>query len=198
MKLSIISSSLRLESQSKRIAKILYNRIKMINDKCDIFSIDLINENCPFWSNNKENNDFYKNKWAKISQNFQNSKGFILVVPEYGGMASPLSKNLFLMCENGEFFHKPGLIVSISSGIGGAYPISELRSSSYKNSHILWLPENLIIRNVEQFNPDNHGGDIPSWLDERMDYCLSLLLEYSMCLDPIQKIINKKDFKNGM
>ena len=97
-----------------------------------------------------------------------------------------------------EFFHKPGLIVSISSGIGGAYPISELRSSSYKNSHILWIPENIIIRNVEQYNPGNHGNEIPSWLDKRIDYCLNLLLEYSKYLGPIQKKINKEDFKNGM
>ena len=48
-----------------------------------------------------------------------------------------------------------GLIVSISSGNGGAYPISELRSSSYKNSHILWIPENIIIRNVKQFSQEN-------------------------------------------
>ena len=113
-------------------------------------------------------------------------------------MASPLSKNLFLMCDNSEFFHKPGLIVSISSGIGGSYPISELRSSSYKNSHILWIPENIIIRNVEQYNPGNHGHEIPAWLDERIDYCLNLLIEYSKHLDPMQKKINKEVFKNGM
>ena len=50
MKLSIISSSLRIDSQSKRIAKILNNRIKKISNNCDIFTVDLINENCPFWS----------------------------------------------------------------------------------------------------------------------------------------------------
>ncbi len=197
MKLSIISSSLRIDSQSKRIAGILNNRIKKINKKCYTFTIDLINENCPFWSNKKDSN-FYKNKWVNISQNFQTSNGFILVVPEYGGMASPLSKNLFLMCDNSEFFHKPGLIVSISSGIGGSYPISELRSSSYKNSHILWIPENIIIRNVEQYNPGNHGNEIPLWLDKRIDYCLNLLIEYSKYLDPMQKKMNKENFKNGM
>ena len=198
MKLSIISSSLRINSQSKRIAKILNDRIKKLSQKYDTFTIDLINENCPFWSSNKKDNNFYKEKWINISKNFQSSNGFIFVVPEYGGMASPLSKNLFLMCDNGEFFHKPGLIVSISSGIGGSYPISELRSSSYKNSHILWIPENIIIRNVEQYNPGNHGNEIPKWLDKRIDYCLNLLLGYSKYLVPIQKHINKEDFKNGM
>ena len=198
MKLSIISSSLREDSQSKRIANILKDRIIKLSNNCDIFTVDLINENCPYWSSNKKENDFYKNKWINISKNFQNSDGFILVVPEYGGMASPLSKNLFLMCDNGEFFHKPGLIVSISSGNGGAYPISELRSSSYKNSHIMWIPENIIIRNVEQFSPGNHGDLIPEWIDNRIEYACNLLINYAECLKPIQKKINRKDFANGM
>ena len=82
-------------------------------------------------------------------------------MPEYGGMATPNSKT-FLVFNNGELFHKPGLIISVSSGTGGAYPISELRSSSYKNSHIMWIPEHIIIRNVGQFNPGKHGELIPN------------------------------------
>ena len=66
MKLSIISSSLREDSQSKRIANILKDRIKLSNN-CDIFTVDLINENCPYWSSNKKDNDFYKNK-SSISE----------------------------------------------------------------------------------------------------------------------------------
>ena len=113
-------------------------------------------------------------------------------------MATPISKNFFLHCNKGELSHKPALVVSISSGNGGSYPISELRSSSYKNRHILWIPENIIIRNVEHFNPRNHGNLIPEWLDKRIDYVLNLLIEYSKCLRPISKLINRKDFGNGM
>ena len=50
MKLSIISSSLREDSQSKRIANILKDRIIKLSNNCDIFTVDLINENCPYWS----------------------------------------------------------------------------------------------------------------------------------------------------
>ena len=113
-------------------------------------------------------------------------------------MAAPNSKNFFLVFNNGELFHKPGLIVSISSGNGGSYPISDLRASSYKNSHIMWIPENIIIRNVEHFDPRNHGNLIPAWLDKRIDYVINLLIEYSKCLRPISKFINRKDFGNGM
>ena len=90
------------------------------------------------------------------------------------------------------------MIVSISSGNGGAYPISELRSSSYKNSHILWIPENIIIRNVKQFLPGKHGELIPDWLDDRIKYSCNLLIKYAEYLKPIQQIINRKDFSNGM
>ena len=113
-------------------------------------------------------------------------------------MASPSAKNLFLLCGEGELTHKPGLIVTVSSGQGGAYPIADLRSFSYKNTHILWIPENIIIRNVEHFNPGLHGESIPPWLDERIEYALNLLLAYSSNMKPLREIINRKDFGNGM
>ena len=111
----------------------------------------------------------------------------------------PLSQKIFfLLCGNGEFAHKPGLIVSVSSGNGGAYPIAELRMSSYKNTHIMWIPENIIIRNVEEFNPGAHGDNIPGWLDDRIDYVLKLLLAYASNMKPLRELVNRKDFANGM
>ena len=121
-----------------------------------------------------------------------------MVVPEYGRMATPIAKNLFLLCDDGEFSHKPGLIISVSSGNGGSYPISELRSSSYKNTHIMWIPENIIIRNVEEYNPGDHGSSIPKWLDSRIDYTLEILLAYSLNMQPLRELINRKEFGNGM
>ena len=113
-------------------------------------------------------------------------------------MATPAAKNIFLLCGNGEFAHKPGLIVSVSSGNGGAYPIAELRSSSYKNTHIMWIPENIIIRNVGEFNPGAHGDKVPEWLDDRIDYVLKLFLAYALNMKPLREIVNRKDFGNGM
>ena len=153
----------------------------------------------PLWSSDKKNGQgIWGETWNTISDDLNESDGFILVVPEYGGMATPAAKNIFLLCGNGEFAHKPGLIVSVSSGNGGAYPISDLRSSSYKNTHIMWIPENIIIRNVEEFNPGSHGNNIPKWLDHRIDYVLNLFLAYVSNMKPLRKIINRKDFGNGM
>jgi NAD(P)H-dependent FMN reductase len=199
MKISIISGSHRLNSQSKKISVFLQNTLSKMDLILDSFILDLADKALPLWSpEKKEGKGIWGKTWNSISENLNESDGFILVVPEYGGMATPAAKNIFLLCGNGEFAHKPGLIVSISSGNGGAYPISELRSSSYKNTHLMWIPENIIIRNVEEFNPGNHGNNIPEWLDNRIDYVLKLFIAYADNMKPLRKIINRKDFGNGM
>ena len=199
MKISIISTSHRKNSQSSRVAKILKKNLEQNHGKFKFYHLDMFQAKIPSWTSERdEKNIFWNNDFKKISLELENSDGFIIVVPEYGGMASPNSKNLFLIFNKGEFFHKPGLIVSISSGNGGSYPIADLRSSSYKNSHIAWIPENIIIRNVEQYLPKFHGELIPEWIDKRINYACNLLLKYSEYLKPIQKIINRKDFANGM
>ena len=199
MKISIISASHRINSESKKISDFLEKNLLKLNNNLDIFSLDLAKSSLPMWSPDKKTGvGVWGKTWNSISKNLESSDGFILVVPEYGGMATPSAKNIFLLCGNGEFSHKPGLIVSVSSGNGGAYPISELRSSSYKNTHIMWIPENIIIRNVEEFNPGSHGKNIPDWLDNRIDYVLNLLLAYASNMKPLRKIINRKDFGNGM
>ena len=199
MKISIISASHRINSQSKKISGIVQDNLKQRDSKLDVEILDLAGAALPLWSpEKKDGKGVWGETWNSISENLHESDGFILVVPEYGGMATPAAKNIFLLCGNGEFAHKPGLIVSISSGTGGAYPISELRSSSYKNTHLMWIPENIIVRNVEEFNPGSHGKNIPEWLDNRIDYVLKLLLTYSSSMKPIREIVNRKDFGNGM
>ena len=199
MNISIISASHRSNSQSKKISDILHTNLLNINSDLKIYDLDLADKLLPQWSPDKKNGKgVWGDTWSLISDNLNKSDGFILVVPEYGGMATPAAKNIFLLCGNGEFAHKPGLIVSVSSGNGGAYPISELRMSSYKNTHIMWIPENIIIRNVEEFNPGAHGDNIPEWLDDRIDYVLKLLLAYALKMKPLREIVNRKDFGNGM
>ncbi len=199
MKISIIVASHRIKSQSKKVSDFLNDNLLNLNPVLDLFCLDLAETPFPFWSPEKKNGKgIWGKNWSKISKNLNQSDGFILIVPEYGGMATPIAKNIFLLCGNGELSHKPGLIVSVSSGNGGAYPIAELRSFSYKNTHIMWIPENIIIRNVEDFNPGSHGDIIPKWLDERIIYVLKLFLAYALNMKPLRKFVNRKDFGNGM
>ena len=199
MKISIISASHRMNSQSKKISDLLHNNLLNINSVLEIYSLDLADKSLPLWSPDKKNGKgVWGQTWGSISDKLLQSDGFIFVVPEYGGMATPAAKNFFLLCGNGELSHKPGLIVSVSSGNGGAYPIAELRSSSYKNTHLMWIPENIIVRNVEEYNPGAHGDNIPQWLDDRIKYVLNLFLAYAANMKPLRKLINRKDFGNGM
>ncbi len=199
MKISIISASHRKNSQSKKISNYLYHILSKIEMNLNLFNLDLAEVKLPLWSPEKKSGKgVWGEIWRNISDNFDQSDGFILVVPEYGGMATPNAKNLFLLCGNGELAHKPGLIVSVSSGSGGAYPIAELRSSSYKNTHLMWVPENIIIRNVDEFKPGAHGNNIPDWLENRIEYVLKLFLAYALNMKPLRKLINRKDFGNGM
>ena len=199
MKISIISASHRKESESERIANLIESKIKSYKSSINLFNLDLSVSNLPLWSPDKQNGSgIWGTQWKNISNELKQSDGFIFVVPEYGGMATPHSKNIFLLCGDGELAHKPGLIVSVSSGNGGAYPIADLRSFSYKNTHIMWIPENIIIRNVQEYNPGNHGSSIPEWLDNRIDYTLEILLAYSLNMRPLRELINRKEFGNGM
>ena len=197
MKISLVSCGLQKFSQSSRVREI-FNQLILKKDKTiELYNLDLEKEKVPFWSNEKKNKtNFWGDKWANISNHLSNSDGFIFIIPEYGGMASPSSKNFFLLCGNGELSHKPGLIVSISSGQGGSYPIMEIRSSSYKNTHIVWIPENIIIRNVVNFS--SSSKNIPEWIDDRIDYTLGLLIKYAEYMKPIKGFVNRKDFGNGM
>ena len=199
MKISIISASHRKESESERIANLIGSKIKSNQPSINLFNLDLSLSNLPLWSpDKKDGSGIWGEQWKNISKELKQSDGFVFVVPEYGGMATPNSKNIFLLCDDGELAHKPGLIVSVSSGNGGAYPIADLRSFSYKNTHIMWIPENVIIRNVQEYNPGNHGNSIPEWLDNRIDYTLEILLAYSLNMRPLRELINRKEFGNGM
>lgn len=105
-------------------------------------------------------------------------------------MAPAGLKNFFLMwTAGGELAHKPALIVTVSTADGGSFPVAELRMSSYKNSRICYLPEHLIIRNVDTvFNEDpaQNKPDAQEYFDDRLAYCLAMLKEYALAFRQIR------------
>ena len=70
-----------------------------------------------------------------------------MISPEWAGMAPAHLKNFLLMCDGGELAHKPAQLIGVSSGMGGAYPIAELRMSGYKNNFLMWLPDHMRVGN---------------------------------------------------
>lgn len=176
MNIVIISGSSRKASQSARISKIVKTiwDSKHPEDIVDI--IDLSEYQIPFWDEAIwEDNWSYQPKWLAISSLLKAVDACIFVVPEWAGMAPAQVKN-FLLLADLDLAHKPSLIASISSGMGGSYPVAELRMSGYKNTHLLWIPDHVIIRKCQDFQPAANGYEFET---NRLDYCLTLLQAYA-------------------
>jgi len=192
MKIAIISGSNRKNSQSSKIAAIVSENLdkKLIpNDTIDLSRIKF-----PFWEDEEDGKiSIHTTKFSETSKMLDKSSGIIFVVPEWGGMVPPQVKNIFLLASKNELAHKPGLIITLSASTGGAYPVAELRSFSYKNTKICWIPDHLIIRNVEKFDGYNNER-----ISSRIDYSCMMLLEYAKALKPIRLKANFSSFKNGM
>lgn len=191
----LLSGSNRSNSQSVKVARYLRERLEKL-ELCDSSElIDLASSRLPLWS--EEDTDRVWNAQQSI---LKKATALIVISPEWNGMACPALKNFFLYAGLGELGHKPALLVGVSAGLGGAYPIAELRASSYKNSRILYLPEQLIIRNVESMlNSEEPADEIDSRIRARADWALQLLCQYDAALRTIRPAIkHPPEFSTGM
>ena len=204
MNITIVSGSHRKDSQSIKIAKAIKRALKPLKqcDEANIF--DLADNPLPLWHEDIRNNGKKsKSLLESISEKLAFSDAFIIISPEWHGMVPAGLKNFFLMWGKGELAHKPALIVTVSSGDGGSYPVAELRMSSYKNNRICYLPEHLIIRNVESVFNDNeidNNSSSQEYFENRLDYCLKQLLTYSKAFKQIREsdAISTKKYGSGM
>jgi len=64
--------------------------------------------------------------WGPIAKQLKSSDALVVVAPEWSGMVPPGLKNFFLLCGADVLAHKPGLIVTVSAGLGGSYPVNSL------------------------------------------------------------------------
>lgn len=204
MKLTIISGSHRINSQSQKVADFIQS-VLIDHDKCescDIFSLS--GNPLPLWDQGVWDN---AEEWNKIltplKARMAASDGFVIVSPEWHGQVPAGLKNFFLLMSRKEVGHKPALIVTVSSGDGGAYPVAELRMSSYKNNRICYLPEHVIIRKVEKvLNTDVSLNDERSdpYYRERIGWATNILCEYAIAFRSIREsgALETNKFTNGM
>ncbi len=202
MKYAIICGSHRENSQSVKVAQYLENRIKELYPEAETYLLELATANVPFWDPGVwAGEDKWKTIWSPIAAELQSSDAIIPITPEWSGMATPMLKNFFLLASGRELGHKPGLIVSVSSGRGGAYPVSELRTSSYKNNQICFIPEHLVLRFItDRLNETEAVDESDAITRERIDFALNMLHTYAEAFKGIRKqehIYNDK-FKFGM
>ncbi len=187
----LISASSRDNSESLRITHWLNEHC--LNKQAQI--LDLFSSALPPWNGKNFDHATVKQLRSQLRQ----ADSFVFVVPEWNGMAPAALKNLFLWFSHREFAHKPALLVAVSAGDGGAFVVSELRSSSYKNSRLLYLPEHVILRNVESlWSQARNSSD--DYLGQRLRNAVEMLREYSNALLPIRArlLTQLSDHANGM
>lgn len=188
MSLVIISASQRKHSQSAKIAQYI---AQLSTQYKNVSHVELCQFNLPLWDGEQASKLKKVSDWALISQQLTAATAIVLITPEWGGMASPLLKNFLLMCSSEETAHKPALIVSVSSGISGAYPIAELRMNAFKNNKLVAIPDHIIIRSVEEVlnSPQSNSpslSDNHQHITERLAYSLHTLYEYSEALSTLR------------
>ncbi|MCL1049079.1 NAD(P)H-dependent oxidoreductase [Shewanella abyssi] len=184
MELVIVSGSQRKDSQTAKVAQYLMQQMLATHN---VKHIELCQYQLPFWDGDPQSKNVDGSRWPFIAQQIKRADALVLITPEWGGMASPLIKNFLLMCDNQETAHKPALLVSVVSGMSGAYPIAELRMNALKNNKLVATPDHLIIRNVaEVLNQQQPVNERDQHLRERISYCLHMLSQYSDALTTIR------------
>ncbi|WP_440874373.1 NAD(P)H-dependent oxidoreductase [Thalassotalea sp. PLHSN55] len=189
MNLLIVSGSQREHSQSAKVAAYLKRHSAQF---ASAEHIELCQHDLPYWDGESQSKQAAGSAWPLLQKKVQKADALVLITPEWGGMVTPVLKNFLLMCEAQDTAHKPALLVSVVSGISGAYPIAELRMNSLKNNKIVALPDHLIIREVESVlnHQASSGENIQrrdSNLRERIGYSVHMLHQYAQALLQVRR-----------
>ena len=204
MKLTIVSGSHRQPSQSEKVARYIETVLNDKGDDIDASVFSLANNPLPLWDQKVWEDDAGWNRLLDpVRRQLKESDGFVIVSPEWHGQAPAGLKNFFLLFSRFELGHKPALIVTVSSADGGAYPVAELRMSSYKNNRICYIPEQVVIRHVESVlneDPADNNAEADDYFRRRIDWTLDILLGYARALKAMraETAIFHDDFGNGM
>lgn len=200
MNFVVINGSSRAGSQSLKVAKWFESKLKNLDHQVSI--LDLHEVNLPLahediWS------EIDNDETAKLVRDqLEKADGFIMVTPEWNGMAGPALKNLFHYVKF-TMAYKPAYLVAVSGYRGGAYPIAELRMNSAKNSFINYIPEHLIVRGSEELMNDldeNSGNESDQYVKKRGLYGLGLLIEFSKALKEVRSsnVLDLDEYNTGM
>lgn len=201
MKLGIIVGSMQHESNSAKVGRYLKSQAESLGH--EVFSVDLGKDPLPMWGSTVQGDDQWTARFEQLTSELAACQGFVIISPEYHGMVPPALKNVFLHFGSNVFGHKPGFLVGVSAGVGGSYPIAELRLSSTKNNRLCYTPEHCIVRHAGKvLNQDHAANDAEAdaHTRQRLDYGLTLLLEYAKALVQVRDsgVIDFERFTNGM
>ncbi len=197
MKIVVVSGSMRDKSQSYSVAEYLQKRLAGMELDADL--VDLNKQRLPLFDDSDTGE--WQKIWEPMEEVLAKADGFVFVTPEWDGMFSAGLHNLFNYVASGSdkntMAHKPVMLVGVSSGMGGAYPLAQLRMTGPKNTHFVVSPENLRIAQVKEVLVD--GEIVVDGVRERAEYSLKVLIEYAKALKPIREsdILDLKKFGSG-
>ena len=204
MKISIISGSHRHNSQSEKVARHIQRNLQEAKIADQTWLYSLAGNPLPLWDEDVWNKtDEWEARLDPVREQLTQSDAFVIIAPEYHGQVPAGLKNFFLLFGKFELGHKPAMIVTVSSADGGSYPVAELRMSSYKNCRICYIPDHVIVRNVESVlndDPAQNDASADAYFRERIDWNLKLLVEYAKALKSVREsaLAFHDKFGNGM
>jgi NAD(P)H-dependent FMN reductase len=201
MHIAIVCGSHRYPSNTRKIGDWLSARLQELwGDEVSLF--DLGEQPLPFWDTGVwKEEDKWQEAWTPIATTLQEADALVFITPEWAGMATPAIKNFLMLCTSSEVGHKPGMAVGVSASRGGTWPIAELRSSSFKNNHLCWTPEHLVIRDAGNIlSTPEPATDEDAYIRGRIDYALSILRSYGEALKDVRAsgLIDHKTYPYGM
>lgn len=195
MKITIVAGSTRAGAQSLRVAQYIKKELTSLG-AVTLDVVDLHQAKLPVFD------DTEHEEWVAVAKQLEGSDGFVFVVPEWHGMACPGMANFLTYAANTKLFaHRPAVLVGVSNARGGRYPLTQLRLSSFKNSHVVYLPENMVVGFVnEMLHGDEPASKDDEYIRGRIQYNLKLLLEYIPALQLVRDsgVIDDKKYANGM
>lgn len=203
MKIGIITGSHRKNSQSKKVAQYIEHTLWSQKLARCVYFLELAENPLPLWDESVwEDGQVWKDVWKPVSDELAECDAFVVVSPEWSGMVPPALKNFFLLCSNNELRHKPGLIIAVSAGVSGSYPVAELRMSSYKNTGICYIPDHVIVRDVMNVLNGIGGKNSPedATIQKRIHHSVAVLGEYAKALQSVRssKAFDISKFPYGM
>jgi len=181
MKYIILSGSNRNNSGSRKVSNYVAHSLKQQSG--DITILDMHEENLPMWTEDMWNAESEQSKnWQKYSQQLQDADGIVVVAAEWAGSIPASLRNFILHMSSKDVAHKPALIVSVSAGTGGTYPIAELRSFSAKNNHMIYIPDHVIVRKVNDVLDTlelNEEDKDDFWIKGKINRAIGILKLYT-------------------
>lgn len=202
MQIAIISGSHRPQSQSSKVAHFVAGLVEEQHPSCRAEVIELAGNIYPLWDEGVwDKTERWRSIWEPTADKLRASDALVVVSPEWSGMVPSGLKNFLLLCSPRELGDKPGMIVGVSSGMGGSYPVAELRMSGYKNNFICWTPHHVIIRYAEKvLNPGPPATPEDAYLRGRLANSLAVLIKYAEGLRLVREsgVIDRQKYAFGM